>query len=476
LLKAGTMYRRMAVVIAIACVFGLCPVDHVLADGVLGGILFDSVDFTNPRNDLAGADDPVANAVFDIDDFQTSGIRSQPGHKDVKRLPDKTDQPRSSLQERTYYVANNGSDSNPGTQDQPFRTLEKAVEVVQTGQTIFIRGGTYLLSQTIAINKHGARQKYINLWAYRGQSPVLDFSGAGVSSHGFKINGSFWHVKGLTITKAGDKGIHIEGSNNIVEQTITHSNGDGGIKIDTGACNNLVLNCDSYLNYDKATKGKNADGFAAKHGLGKGNRFIGCRAWNNSDDGFDFMEAGKAVHVENCWSWGNGQNIWKDPGFDGNGVGYKLGDGPGEHVVIRSLVWANAKCGFNIQGNTSCVNLYNNTAWNNGRDYFFDDNHPHKLRNNVSFQGRVVMWKGIDHKNNSWNGGVTVTPEDFLSLDDTDMKNARQPDGGLPDTDFLKPAPSSDLIDAGINVGLAFQGRGPDLGAFETTEKSGAIP
>ena len=370
---------------------------------------------------------------------------------------------------RTYYVSTNGNDSNPGTSMQPFQSPERAVEVVQPGQTIYIRGGIYPLVRTITINKHGSKEKRINLWAYPGEVPVLDFSKAAVGSHGLKISARFWHIKGLVITKAGGKSIHIAGANNIIENTITHANGDGGIKLDTEASNNLVLNCDSYLNYDKATKGKNADGFAAKHCIGKDNKFIGCRAWNNSDDGFDFMEAGNALHVENCWSWGNGQNIWQDPDFDGNGVGFKLGDGPGEHVIIRCLTWANAKCGFNIQGNTSSVTLYNNTAWNNGRNYFFDDNHPHKLRNNISFQGEVVMWPGIDHKNNSWNGSAIVTADDFLSLDDSGMKGPRNPDSSLPQTNFLRLAPHSDLIDAGINLQLAFQGSAPDLGAFETT-------
>jgi len=414
----------------------------------------------------------------------------------------------------TYYVDANAHDSKTGAGKKVFHSFEEAIEVVRPGDTIFVRGGTYILSNTITVKKRGLRANLINLWACPDEKVVLDFSNAPASSNGLKIKGSYWHIKGLVIQNAGekginisgsnniientttrnngdggiklddeaannlilncdsylnsDKGIDISGSNNIIENTITRSNGDGGVKLDDGAANNLILNCDSYLNYDKATYGKNADGFAAKHGLGKGNAFKGCRAWNNSDDGFDFMEAGNAVRVVNCWSWANGQNIWKDPGFDGNGVGFKLGDGPGEHVIIRCLVWANTKSGFNIQGNTSSVTLYNNTAWNNRRNYYFDDNNPHKLRNNVSLQGEVVMWQGIDHENNSWNGGFLVNKADFLSLDDTAMKGPRSPDGSLPQTDFLRLAPASDLVDAGVNVGLPFNGNAPDMGALET--------
>jgi hypothetical protein len=46
-----------------------------------------------------------------------------------------------------YYVATNGSDSNPGTQNLPFATLSKAIEKVAAGDTVNVRGGIYYLKQ-----------------------------------------------------------------------------------------------------------------------------------------------------------------------------------------------------------------------------------------------------------------------------------------------------------------------------------------
>ena len=40
-----------------------------------------------------------------------------------------------------YYVATTGSDSNGGTQDQPFRTIRKAVGLVKLGDTVLVRAG-----------------------------------------------------------------------------------------------------------------------------------------------------------------------------------------------------------------------------------------------------------------------------------------------------------------------------------------------
>ena len=55
-------------------------------------------------------------------------------------------------------------------------TIEKAVSVVQAGETIYIRGGTYNLTTTITIAKSGADGSLISLFAIPGELTVLDFS------------------------------------------------------------------------------------------------------------------------------------------------------------------------------------------------------------------------------------------------------------------------------------------------------------
>ena len=43
----------------------------------------------------------------------------------------------------TYYTATNGSDANPGSRFQPFRTIKKGLSVLASGDTLYLRGGTY---------------------------------------------------------------------------------------------------------------------------------------------------------------------------------------------------------------------------------------------------------------------------------------------------------------------------------------------
>jgi hypothetical protein len=49
-----------------------------------------------------------------------------------------------------YYVATNGSDSNPGTISQPFRTIARGIASLASGDTLTIRGGTYNESINLA--------------------------------------------------------------------------------------------------------------------------------------------------------------------------------------------------------------------------------------------------------------------------------------------------------------------------------------
>lgn len=373
------------------------------------------------------------------------------------------------------YVSPTGSDDNPGTFDLPFRTLTKAVSVAGPDSLIYMRGGVYNDSTTHVLNKTGQPDKYIKVWAYPGENPILDFSNQPVStsSRGIRITHNYWHIKGLTIRNAKDNGIHIQSYYNIVENCILYNNNDTGIQISNGGSYNLILNCDSYMNNDPLTSGENADGFAAKLGIGPGNVFRGCRAWNNSDDGYDMYEAADTVLVDNCWAFRNGYNIWGFPNFAGDGNGFKLGGNffSDPHKVIRCVAFDNPSKGFDQNNNTAGITLYNNTAWGNGSRNFSFPTQPssgtHILKNNISFEGSISLAANTVQEANSWQG-FTVTSADFKSLDSTLAILPRDSSGQLPYTDLLRLASGSSLIDAGVDVGLPYYGTAPDLGAFET--------
>jgi hypothetical protein len=257
-------------------------------------------------------------------------------------------------------------------------------------------------------------------------------------------------------------------------------NANAGLRLPAGSSCNLVLNCDSYLNYDAVKHGEDADGFVAKGStnctacLGPGNAFRGCRSWSNSDDGFDLWWAGNCVRIEDCWAFHNGENIWNDPNFQGDGNGFKLGQGGGAHIVIRCMAYNQQHNGFDLnrkKTDATGVTVYNCTGVRNGGKNFKFDNPTtgaiHVLRNNISYLGSDTIGTLIDNSYNSWNSGFSVRDADFASLDPNGIDGPRGPKDELPKLKFLHPAKKSSLIDAGIDVGLPFNGAGPDLGAFE---------
>lgn len=51
--------------------------------------------------------------------------------------------PVHSFENHVWYVAPNGSDTADGTEEAPFRTLKKAVSMMQYGDTLYLREGRY---------------------------------------------------------------------------------------------------------------------------------------------------------------------------------------------------------------------------------------------------------------------------------------------------------------------------------------------
>ena len=45
------------------------------------------------------------------------------------------------------------------------------------------------------------------------------------------MNGDYWHIYGIVVEYAGDNGIFVGGSNNIIERTVTRFNRDSGLQI-----------------------------------------------------------------------------------------------------------------------------------------------------------------------------------------------------------------------------------------------------
>jgi hypothetical protein len=383
----------------------------------------------------------------------------------------------------TYYVDPvNGIDTNPGTILQPFQTISYAnSKMNSTGGFIYLRGGTYSYSAKISLTKIASAVSIIKIWAYNNEIPVIDFAGEATGTDGFSLSGDYYHIKGLEIMNAGHNGIACTGHHNTIESCKIHSNRNSGFQFGGGTnsgtypSNNLILNTDSYLNFDGPIGG-NADGFSPKWYIGKGNVFRGCRAWQNSDDGFDLWMADSTIEIDSCFAFRNGVNSWGSPTFDGNGNGFKLGGNyVATHHIVKNCVSfdnaGNTGRGFDENNDTAGITVYNCVAYRNKGDNYHFSNNPitdqHVIKNCISYSGNVTIINA-SLSNNSWPG-LTPVAADFVSIDTSLATAPRQANGNLPDNGFFRLKAGSKFIDAGVNVGIPFIGSAPDIGAFEFT-------
>jgi hypothetical protein len=104
-----------------------------------------------------------------------------------------------------YYVDNSfGSDTNPGKLSQPWKTIQKAVDTVNPGDSIFVKAGTY--NEAVKIQRSGTGSNPITLTNFDNQvvtingdnSPAL--APTGTTSQYWIIDGLRWISSGnLTI-------------------------------------------------------------------------------------------------------------------------------------------------------------------------------------------------------------------------------------------------------------------------------------
>jgi nitrous oxidase accessory protein NosD len=89
-------------------------------------------------------------------------------------------------------VATDGNDSNPGTSEAPWRTIQHAVDNVDPGDTIIVRAGTY--NGRVAINQSGERGNPITL---RASGDVTVNGGSQPALWGRDADN--WIVEGFTL-------------------------------------------------------------------------------------------------------------------------------------------------------------------------------------------------------------------------------------------------------------------------------------
>ena len=316
--------------------------------------------------------------------------------------------------EMTFYVALNGNDSNPGTLDQPWATINHAAEVLKAGETVYIRGGTYRLTQQIRSKKPGNKNAWIVYSSYPGEQAIIDAQDVKVGppvgnppfpqdQGAFQVEGvSYIRIKKIKITNSHNSGFtvrdshHIELYNNTTETTfspgiaIWDTNRDGQGCDHNKVIGNTIINANTH---DMIIPGYSKEWEAPHEAISVGGAYYFEIAYNHVYDsdkeGIDIKEtsrhgtvhhnyvhnvARQGLYVDN---WGNlleDVEIYENIVHDCKGAGLIISVENGQLAqnirIHHNLIYDNLGTGLLFSrwgdGPRKNIKIYNNTIHHNG--------------------------------------------------------------------------------------------------------------
>lgn len=314
------------------------------------------------------------------------------------------------LSSKTYFVSPAGDDNADGSKQRPFATFGRAQKLAEAGDTVFFRQGIYRVTNDEVQNYNGRYASVFHITRSGTAYAPIVFSGykteraefdmSAVNPGDYRLTGILLsadhivmrqlEITGLRVLQKGhcqSECVRILGANNCLLEDMSFHDGMAiGIYLLSGK-DNLFLNCDAYNNYDYYSDngyGGNTDGFGAHCTSAEhtGNVFRGCRAWWNSDDGFDLINCLAPVVIEDCVAFYNGFRPGTLHGA-GDGTGFKAG-GYGmkprsqmvrnvvvapRHVVRRCIAYRNKNKGIYSNHHLGGVEFTDNISIANPKNY-----------------------------------------------------------------------------------------------------------
>ncbi len=156
---------------------------------------------------------PTTDGDSDSDDGQSTNGTADTADTADTEPPDRP----------TYYVSLTGDDSNPGTQDEPWRTIQHAVDTLSAGDLAIVEDGDY--QEYVLIDRSGA------------DGARLSFEAAnlhGAKCRGFVVRGDFVDIDGFDVEAELDTstGVFVDGSANVsIKNCFVHECPWGGIDV-----------------------------------------------------------------------------------------------------------------------------------------------------------------------------------------------------------------------------------------------------
>jgi hypothetical protein len=404
-----------------------------------------------------------------------------------------------------YYVATTGSDSNPGTESQPWRSIQKAANTLVAGDTVYIRGGTY--NEQLVPQNSGTSSGYITYASYPGETAILDGTGISLGGGLVYIEGkSYIRVTGLRIVDSARAGIYVHTSDNIViEHNYTYSTAKSGVGIWSSSnvivdgndielmCNPIELCSEENISIAQGSHEVEVRNNHVHDGPDIPSGFPGGEGINVKDGSYNVRIYNNVVHDLQKLAFGVDawQHYTHDVEYFGN-VAYncKYGivisserGGQVENVnVYNNISYNNTRAGLAIphwsgttDGLKKNVQFINNTSYNNGYGFLNQSSLSENVvvRNNIfsqngtniSIVSGAVAQTTVDHNlfhGAGGSGGDDPVIGDPLFVNASGADFHLQIDSPAIDAGSSLNAPNTDFD--GIPRP---QGAGYDIGAYE---------
>ncbi|MFF5177792.1 ricin-type beta-trefoil lectin domain protein [Micromonospora sp. NPDC000316] len=323
--------------------------------------------------------------------------------------------PASAAVQQTFYVAPDGNDANPGTLQSPFRTLQRARDVVRTvnaGMTgdinVFLRGGTYPIGSTVEFGAadsgtNGFRVAYA---AYGNERPVLD---GGVQVTGWtQHSGNIWKAPLDRANKL--RTLYVNDKRALMaSKTINSAGCYGTYTITAGQADwawESGSQCDGakYSLNDFPAIARNQDDIEIETGTTWTTAFVGVRQVTTSSDGANrvalFQQPGAAI---------------AQGAFNGNA---QVG---GSHKVSNAYEFLDAPGEFYFDKSSRTLYYYKASSENMSTATVY-------APNNVTTLLRVAGTSTSNHARNITFSGLTVQHSDWnlVNVAGSAFKQAQQ--------------------------------------------------
>ena len=305
----------------------------------------------------------------------------------------------------TYYVATDGSNSNPGTESQPFLTLNYAITHLSAGDTLYIKPGTYAEALYDVVPAGTDWNNPVKIVAYDSNNkPVLQPTSAidrvlyfsGTDTKYIEVDGLI--LDGINLLNESGSGDTLKitlGANHIRIKNSTIKNAySQGILITNSSDNNEFINLDVYDNGRKVG-GVGLHGFYIQTDY---NIIENCRIHDNRNQGIQLRGDSQAADytiIRNNEIYDNGDRGIVSWGGTGN-------------ELYNNIIYNNVNnAGIDVSESfdkTKEIKFYNNTVYGNSTGILINNADSGEYRNNIVYNNTN---KGIELQSSSDNAVIT---------------------------------------------------------------------